>query len=162
MQLTQWGRRNLSILLVCSIFYFIPSKFQWVSRKCLMLKKLLGRRWRRLELLFMFSEWNISPKASVETHMHTLFYHQDEGSFRSISMSSVWWKTMYVAWEPLLKHCFAASLLFWLTFIIFKTNRIKALFKIFKCSSILKHMPVSWQLDANSLQCYNRRQLTQN
>lgn len=71
-------------------------------------------------------------------------------------------KTVCAAWESLQKHCFAASLLFWLTFMIFKTKRIKAVLKIFKCSSVLKHMLVFWHLHVRSLQCYNRRKFAQN
>lgn len=55
-------------------------------------------------------------------------------------------KTMCAAWESLQKLCFVASLCLWLTFIIFKTTRIKAVLKIFKCFSVLKHMLVFWLL----------------
>lgn len=69
---------------------------------------------------------------------------------------------MCAAWELLQKHCFATSLLFWLTFIIFKINRMKAVLKIFKCSFVLRHMLVFWYLPVSLLQCYNRRKLIQN
>lgn len=114
--------------------------------------------WKRLEqlLLMVFLSRKADQKPmSVKTRGHTL----GSASRMKVALGVFQYflygerKTMCAASEPLLKHCFAASLLFSLTFIIFKTNRIKALFKIFKCSSMLKHMLVSWQLDANSLQC---------
>lgn len=120
--------------------------------------KKVKRIWTIASHVFWNAKMLVCVKAQI---VDSCFCLLGRCGFRSISLSPAWQKSGWLcaAWKTLLKQSFAASLLLWLIFIIFKTNRNKAPFKIFKCS-VWKHRLVSWQLDTNS-QCYSRKTLTQ-
>lgn len=112
-----------------------------------------------LLLFFFFSRKAHEKPMSVKTQMRTLTSASRMRVPLGVLQCVLYGDRQCATWGPLVKQRFAPSLLFCLTSIIFKTNMIKTLFKIFKCSLILKHMLVFWQLDANSLQCHNRKKL---